>query len=106
MKPEDFNPQDYLPQGCYPWPDLINPNIAQMEIDMNNWIDHDYTYLSEKARRKYKKMGFHLCTARMIPKASYEQTIPCNRFVLNFVVMDDQMEFATIEEKKKTVIGQ
>jgi hypothetical protein len=101
MKPEDFNPQDYLPQGYYPWPDLINSNIGQMEIDMNNWIDQDYAYLPEKARRKYKKMGFHLCTARMVPKASYEQTIPCNRFVLNFVVMDDQMEFATIDEKKR-----
>lgn len=101
MTPEQFNPQDYLPQGCYPWPDLINPHIAQMGIDMNNWIDNDYAYLSEKARAKYKKMNFHLCTARMVPKTGYEQTIPCNRFVLNFVVMDDQMEFATLEEKKR-----
>lgn len=101
MTPEQFNPQEYLPLGYYPWPDLLNPNVAQMEIDMNTWIDHDYAYLPESARRKYKKMGFHLCTARMVPTATYQQTIPCNRFVLNFVVMDDQMEFATIEEKKR-----
>lgn len=99
MTPEQFIPQEYLPQGYYPWPDLINPHFEQMGIDMNNWIDTDYSYLSEKSRMKYKKMGFNLCTARMVPKASYEQTIPCNRFVLNFVVMDDQMEFATLEEK-------
>ncbi|WP_257667925.1 terpene synthase family protein [Parapedobacter tibetensis] len=98
MKPEEYNPSDYLPLNCYPWPNLINPHVDQMGKDMDAWIDNDYTFLTEKQREKYKKMRLHACTARMVPQASYEQAMPCNRFMLFHVAMDDQLEHAPLEE--------
>ncbi|MPS65933.1 hypothetical protein [Chryseobacterium sp.] len=57
MTPEQFIPQNYFPLGSYPCPNLINPHIDQMKKDMDSWIDHDYAYLPESARKKYKKNG-------------------------------------------------
>jgi hypothetical protein len=98
MKPEEYNSKDYLPRGHYPWPDLINPNAEQMGKDMDGWIDNDYTFLTEKQRTTYKKMRLHMCTARMWPDLTYEQTIPCNRFMLQYVALDDQVEHSSLEE--------
>ncbi|AZA99628.1 hypothetical protein EG359_08390 [Chryseobacterium joostei] len=98
MKPEEYNSKDYLPRGHYPWPDLINPHAEQMGKDMDGWIDNDYTFLTEKQRGIYKKMKLHMCTARMWPDLTYEQTIPCNRFMLQYVALDDQVENSSQEE--------
>ncbi|MGU3377687.1 terpene synthase family protein [Chryseobacterium sp. M5A1_1a] len=98
MKPEEYNSKDYLPRGHYPWPDLINPHAEQMGKDMDGWIDNDYTFLTEKQRGIYKKMRLHMCTARMWPDLTYEQTIPCNRFMLQYVALDDQVENSSLEE--------
>ncbi|RWW91773.1 terpene synthase family protein [Flavobacterium cerinum] len=98
MKPEEYNSKDYLPHGHYPWPDLINPHAEQMGKDMDGWIDNDYTFLTEKQREKYKRMRLHMCTARMWPDLTYEQTIPCNRFMLQYVALDDQVEDSSLEE--------
>lgn len=98
MKPEEYNSKDYLPRGHYPWPDLINPHAEQMGKDMDGWIDNDYTFLTEKQRGIYKKMKLHMCTARMWPDLTYEQTIPCNRFMLQYVALDDQVENSSLEE--------
>ena len=98
MKPEEYNSKDYLPRGHYPWPDLINPHAEQMGKDMDGWIDNDYTFLTEKQRGIYKKMKLHMCTARMWPNLTYEQTIPCNRFMLQYVALDDQVENSSLEE--------
>jgi hypothetical protein len=95
---EQFKSADYLPKGYCPWPDLISPDVEQMGKDMDGWIDKDYTFLTEKQREKYKKMRLHYCTARTAPHAVYEQIIPCNRFMLFHVVMDDQLEHATPDE--------
>jgi len=98
MTPEQFNSADYLPRGCYPWPDLIHPHAEQMGKDMDDWIDKDYTFLTEKQRKIYKKMELHMCTARMWPHLTYEQAIPCNRFMLQYVALDDQVEHSSLEE--------
>ncbi|WP_157977068.1 terpene synthase family protein [Taibaiella helva] len=98
MTPEQYHSADYLPQGFYPWPDLINPHAEQMGKDMDGWIDNDYTFLTEKQRVTYKKMRLHMCTARMWPDLTYEQAIPCNRFMLQYVALDDQMEDLPLEE--------
>ncbi|MFX1704491.1 terpene synthase family protein [Chitinophaga sp. CC14] len=98
MKPEEFNSKDYLPCGYYPWPDLISPHAEQMGKDMDGWIDNDYTFLTEKQREKYKRMKLHICTARMWPDLTYEQSIPCNRFMLQYVAFDDQVEHSSLEE--------
>lgn len=98
MKPEEYHSKDYLPRGHYPWPDLINPHAEQMGKDMDGWIDNDYTFLTEKQRETYKKMRLHMCTARMWPDLTYEQTIPCNRFMLQYVALDDQVENSSLEE--------
>ncbi|SHE95751.1 terpene synthase family protein [Chryseobacterium sp. OV279] len=98
MKPEEYNSKDYLPRGHYPWPDLINPHAEQMGKDMDGWIDNDYTFLTEKQRKTYKRMRLHMCTARMWPDLTYEQTIPCNRFMLQYVALDDQVENSSLEE--------
>jgi len=39
-----------------------------------------------------------MCTARMWPDLTYEQTIPCNRFMLQYVALDDQVEHSSLEE--------
>lgn len=98
MITKEYDPKDYLPLDYYPWPNLINSNVEQMGIDMDNWIDKDYIYLSEKSRAKYKRMKLHYSTARMCPTASYERMVFCNRFMLYYVVLDDQLEFLTLEE--------
>ncbi|MBL1222322.1 hypothetical protein JET18_15835 [Chryseobacterium sp. L7] len=98
MRPEDYHSKDYLPLGHYPWPDLINPHAEQMGKDMDGWIDNDYTFLTEKQRTIYKKMRLHMCTARMWPDLTYEQSIPCNRFMLQYVALDDQVENSSLEE--------
>ncbi|PSL21429.1 terpene synthase family protein [Dyadobacter jiangsuensis] len=98
MRIQEFNPKDYLPQGYYPWPDLINPHIEKMGIDQIHWIDEDYTYLTEKQQKKYKKMRLHCCIARMLPYASLERITPCHRFILFQSVFDDQLEYKTAEE--------
>ncbi len=98
MKPEEYKSKNYLPFGHYPWPDLINPHAEQMGKDMDGWIDNDYTFLTEKQRTIYKKMKLHICTARMWPDLTYEQSIPCNRFMLQYVALDDQVENSSLEE--------
>jgi hypothetical protein len=101
MTSEQYKSTDYLPKGYYPWPDIINPHVVQMGKDMDSWIDNDYTFLTEKQREKYKKMRLHACTARTAPHASYEQVIPCNRFLLFHVVMDDQLEHFSPAENEQ-----
>lgn len=101
MKPEEYNSKDYLPRGHYPWPDLINPHAEQMGKDMDGWIDNDYTFLTEKQRKTYKRMRLHMCTARMWPDLTYEQSIPCNRFMLQYVALDDQVENSSLEEMQQ-----
>lgn len=98
MTAAEYNSRDYLPLNYYPWPNLVNPHIEQMGRDMDAWIDNDYTFLTEKQRIRYKKMRLHACTACMWPHLTYEQTIPCNRFMLQYVVLDDQVEDASSEE--------
>ncbi|SEW21914.1 hypothetical protein SAMN05421841_1657 [Chryseobacterium wanjuense] len=98
MNPEEYKSKNYLPLGHYPWPDLINPHAEQMGKDMDGWIDNDYTFLTEKQRKTYKKMKLHMCTARMWPDLTYEQSIPCNRFMLQYVALDDQVENSSLEE--------
>ncbi|PWW17713.1 terpene synthase family protein [Chryseobacterium sp. AG844] len=101
MKPEEYHSKDYLPRGYYPWPDLISPHAEQMGKDMEGWIDNDYTFLTEKQREKYKKMRLHMCTARMWPDLTYEQSIPCNRFMLQYVTLDDQVEHSSPKEMEQ-----
>jgi hypothetical protein len=93
MLPEEYNSQDYLPRSHYPWPDLISPHAEQMGKDMNGWIDNDYTFLTEKQREIYKKIQLHMCTARMWPDLTYEQSIP-----FQYVALDDQVEHSSLEE--------
>ena len=54
--------------------------------------------LLTKQRKIYKKMELHMCTARMWPHLTYEQAIPCNRFMLQYVALDDQVEHSSLEE--------
>lgn len=100
MKPENFNPRDYLPLNYYPWPNLINPHVDEIGKVMDDWIDNDYTFLSEKLKGKYKRQKQHYCMARMIPTASYERAVPCHRFIHFYDTLDDQMEFHTVEESE------
>jgi Terpene synthase family 2, C-terminal metal binding len=98
MLPEEYSSKTYLPVGYYPWPDLVSPHLERMGRDMEHWIDTDYTDLTESARTKYKRMRLHACTARMLATTSYEKIVPCNRFMLLYVVIDDQLENATSDE--------
>ena len=98
MPPAVYNSSDYLPLNYYPWPNLMNPHIEQMGRDMDAWIDNDYTFLTEIQKIKYKKMRLHACTACMWPHLTYEQVVPCNRFMLQYVVLDDQVEDSSPQE--------
>lgn len=103
-----FNPQEYLPHNYYPWPDQINPHVAQAEEEYHSWCEQGYAYLPEKAREKYKRMKLHYCTARMVPDLSYGQLIPCIRFLLFQAVYDDQLEYCTreeIEQSRERLVG-
>jgi hypothetical protein len=55
MKPEEFDSQNYLPEGYYPFPNLINPHVQRIDAEMDNLYDTAYGYLTEKQRAKYKK---------------------------------------------------
>ncbi|REC63067.1 hypothetical protein DRF65_07515 [Chryseobacterium pennae] len=98
MNPLDYKSKDYLPLNYYPWPNLMNPHVEQMGKDMDAWIDNDYTFLTELQKIRYKKMRLHACTACMWPHLTYEQAVPCNRFMLQYVVLDDQVEDSLPEE--------
>lgn len=98
MRPEEFKSSNYLPLNYYPWPNLVNSHIEQMGRDMDSWIDNDYTFLTDEQKVKYKKMRLHACTACMWPDLTYEQAIPCNRFMLQYVVLDDQLEDSSLQE--------
>jgi len=101
LTPDEYSSTTYLPYGCYPWPNLVSPHLKRMGRDMEHWIDTDYTDLTGSARETYKRMRLHACTAHMLPTTSYEQIVPCNRFMLLYVVVDDQLENATFDEVER-----
>lgn len=98
MKIEEYYSGNYLPLNFYPWPNLQSPYVEQMGRDMDGWIDNEYTFLTPEQKKRYKKMRLHACTACMWPTLTYEQSIPCNRFMLQYVVLDDQVEHSSLEE--------
>ena len=107
MTTQEYSATTYLPLGHYPWANLVNPHMERSGRDMERWIDTDYTELTATAREKYKRMRLHACTAHMLQTTGYAKLIPCNRFMLLYVVIDDQLEyadFAEVERMKKRVM--
>jgi hypothetical protein len=103
MNIEQYKAQDYLPYGYYPWPNLINPHRSQVEQEYYHWIDTAYLDITKRQREKYKKQRVDLCAARIAPTCAYKQLRSCARFMLQFVTLDDQLEFSTREEAKQAL---
>ncbi|EJL71408.1 terpene synthase family protein [Chryseobacterium populi] len=101
MKPEDFDPKKYLPLGYYPWPDLINKHVEEMEPHEAHWIETDFSFVSEKLQEKYKKIALYNVVSRMQPYHTREQLLACTRLLFWHTFIDDQYEHSPVSELKK-----
>jgi len=97
----DFDPKIYLPVGYYPWPDLINDNVEEMGLEEAQWIDTDFSFVSESIRDKYKRVRLYNVTSRMLPHLTREQLLPCVRTLFWHTFIDDQYEHLSISGLRK-----
>lgn len=93
-----FNPRV---QVRYPFSAERNPHAAEMDNDIITLIADNYSFLSEKARDKYRNTHIGYCAGCIFPKAgrTHLEAI-CRVFMWTFAV-DDKFEWsapAVIEE--------
>ncbi|MFA6060273.1 MAG: hypothetical protein WC756_18880 [Taibaiella sp.] len=107
MTPEEFDGKNHIPLNYYPWPALTNEHIERMGIEEWKYIDADFTFASEVTREKYKKIALYDVLARMQPHLSWEQVIPCTRFLFWQTFIDDQYDHDAIpklEQLRKRIV--
>ncbi|PUZ25511.1 hypothetical protein DCC81_14600 [Chitinophaga parva] len=91
--------QKDVPVLQYPWPYEVGPFAESFNQEEINWIDTDYTFMSETTRRKYKGHGLAQATSYMFPGArSIEQIRPIARFMIWLTLYDDYHEICPVNE--------
>ncbi|SEN71766.1 hypothetical protein SAMN04488505_11275 [Chitinophaga rupis] len=91
--------QKDVPVLQYPWPYEIGPFSESFNEEEINWIDTDYTFMSEATRRKYKGHGLAQATSYMFPGAtSIEHIRPIARFMVWLTLYDDYYEVCPVNE--------
>jgi hypothetical protein len=97
------NYQNPLTLGYYPFPETSIPeHVERLKADAENWLDNDYTFLTDSERRLYKIANLAYTTIRMLPHAntSYERMKPAVRWMVVVTVSDDYYELSTRDEIK------
>ncbi len=82
----------------YPFEYATNPHAEKMEEKIREWLAGPYSYLPEKAIKKYLHTGVGHAGGCMFPRASYTQLTAVCRFYVWAFMIDDTFEFATVEE--------
>ncbi|MBS0029254.1 terpene synthase family protein [Chitinophaga sp. 22321] len=83
----------------YPWPYFIGRFSEEFYEEENNWIDTDYTFMSEGTREKYKRHGLAQATSYMFPACTtMEQIRPIARFMVWLTLYDDYHEVCPVHE--------
>ncbi|KAA2239214.1 hypothetical protein F0L74_23700 [Chitinophaga agrisoli] len=82
----------------YPFGYATNPHAENMELKIREWLAGPYSYLPEKAIKKYLHTGVGHAGGCMFPRASNAQLTAVCRFYVWAFMIDDTFEFATVEE--------
>lgn len=95
MNQQHFNIQ---PSG-YPWPYEVGPFANDFNEEQAQWIDTDYTFMSERTREKYKRHGLAEATSWMFPAADTRELLrPMVRFMIWLTLYDDYYEVCPVHE--------
>ena len=94
------NFQNPLTLGYYPFPETSIPDyVDRLKADVEDWLDNDYTFLTDSERKLYKIANLAYTTIRMLPNSnSYERMKPAVRWMVVVTVSDDYYELSTREE--------
>ncbi|WP_346318069.1 hypothetical protein [Chitinophaga sp. YIM B06452] len=80
----------HLPRPRYPFPDFIHADFQQQREEYYAWIDKDYDFHSETARKKHKLHNLVDIASRGCPFLnSIEELRPLARYTANGAMMDD-----------------
>jgi hypothetical protein len=82
----------------YPFGFATNPHAQKMEEKISEWLSGPYSYLPEKAKKKYLHTGVGHAGGCMFPKASKAQLTAICRFYVWAFMIDDTFEYATVGE--------
>ncbi|REC76810.1 hypothetical protein DRF60_13040 [Chryseobacterium elymi] len=107
MTPQEFDSKNFIPLNYYPWPAVTSKFIDRLGKEEWNYIDKDFTFVSEKTREKYKHIKLFDVLARMQGYLSWEQILPCTRFLFWQTFIDDQYDHDNIpklERLRKRVV--
>jgi hypothetical protein len=97
-----------IPGLEYPFPDMINPLVSELERQTKNWIYKDYSSIPQAIKLKYEHTYTGHLTARFFPLASYDRLIPLARSSIWGLVFDDYYEHCTpyeLDELRKNIVG-
>ncbi|ATL48052.1 terpene synthase [Chitinophaga caeni] len=89
----------HLPQPKYPWPNSIHPNFLEARQSYYAWIDRDYKFQSESARKKHKSHNLTDLAARGFPYLrTLEELRPVASYAANGAMMDDYFDRCSRQE--------
>ena len=88
-----------IPVPHYPWPYAVGPFAGSFNEEEIQWIDTDYTFMSEDTRKMYKKHALAEATSYMFPAAGKMELLrPFVRFMLWLTIFDDYYELCPLHE--------
>ncbi|NLR67360.1 terpene synthase [Chitinophaga varians] len=83
----------HLPKPRYPFPDFIHPDFQQQRQEYYDWIDREYTFHSEAARKKHKQHNLVDIAARGCPFLNtLAELRPLANYTANGAMMDDYFD--------------
>ena len=82
----------------YPFGYATNPHAETMESKIREWLAGPYSYLPEKAIKKYLHTGVGYAGGCMFPRANNAQLTAVCRFYVWAFMIDDMFEFGVPEE--------
>jgi hypothetical protein len=88
-----------FPMPTYPWTAPVSPFARRDFYEEREWYDTDYTFLSPKAREKYKQHGLSQVTVWMLPTVTeWHRIMPVTRYLIYHTVFDDYFENCPVDK--------
>lgn len=84
-----------LPRPSYPFADLANPAMEELDRECSGWIDNDYGFHSEQARTRHKQHRLTDTATRAFPYLTLAELRPIARFSASGAMMDDYFDHAS-----------
>lgn len=98
-KPNYFELLKDFPIPTYPFPEIVSPFEERIREEVNQWLNEEYTFLSEEMREKYKRYDFGASVALTLPYIKeYHLLLPCARYMLLGFMLDDYLEKCSFQE--------